>query len=211
MEQKQPMGPPESRELHKERLEMTLRDLGLPPKIRSSSLDRLIESLDTLEDLDLPHYRARTSMSDLANWAPLEVVDEQASKSNGSGVLAVNATPLEDVEGISRALVISDPNQSALVVPTGSYVDITPYLNMPQSEAAKKLNIPTSTLSKRWKEAVRGRKWPYRILNKLDKEITTLMYNIPADAKEIPPEIEISLGKLLRQKQEELKSVVIRL
>jgi hypothetical protein len=59
------------------------------------------------------------------------------------------------------------------------YVDITEYLNLPQYLAAKKLGIPASTLSKRWKEAVRTRKWPYRSVQKLDKEITTLLHNIP--------------------------------
>lgn len=93
----------------------------------------------------------------------------------------------------------------------GQYLDITDYLNLPQSQAADKLGIPTSTLSKRWKEAAQGRKWPFRTIAKLDKEITTLMYNIPADAPQMPPEIEQTLGHLLRLKQQQLTPVVIRL
>lgn len=61
-----------------------------------------------------------------------------------------------------------------------THIDITCYLHLPQTEAAKKLGIPTSTLSKRWKEAVvNNRKWPYRAVSKLDKEIMTLLHNIP--------------------------------
>jgi len=94
------------------------------------------------------------------------------------------------------------------------YIDITPFLDLPQSESAKKLNIPTSTLSKRWKEAVRGRKWPYRSVCKLDKEIMTLLHNIPHDMNykdRLPPDIERDLVDLLRKRQEELKPVIIRL
>lgn len=93
------------------------------------------------------------------------------------------------------------------------YVDITEYLSLPQTEAARRLNIPTSTLSKRWKEAVVNRKWPYRTICKLDKEIMTLLHNIPhgPDAPPLPPEIEGPLGLLLKKRQEELRTVIIRL
>jgi len=94
-----------------------------------------------------------------------------------------------------------------------NFVDITEFLNLPQTDAAKRLGIPTSTLSKRWKEAVVNRKWPYRSVAKLDKEIMTLLHNIPQgpDAPPLPPEIEASLGVLLRKRQDELRPVVIRL
>lgn len=83
---------------------------------------------------------------------------------------------------------------------------------MAQSDAAKKLGIPVSTLSKRWKEAVVGRKWPYRTVSRIDKEIMTLLHNIPPGEKvPLRPDVEQTLGKLLRQRQEELRSVVIRL
>jgi hypothetical protein len=111
-------------------------------------------------------------------------------------------------------------NSNALVPGSKSgqtYVDITEYLNMPQSEAAKKLGIPTSTLSKRWKEAVRGRKWPYRMICKLDKEIMTLLHNVPQGANgngvtpPFPEDMENTLTRLIRLRNEELKSVVIRI
>jgi hypothetical protein len=121
--------------------------------------------------------------------------------------------------------IVSDPPQDAdnsgALVPgskTGqTYVDITEYLNMPQSEAAKKLGIPTSTLSKRWKEAVRGRKWPYRMICKLDKEIMTLLHNVPQGTNgagvtpPFPEDMENTLTRLIRLRNEELKSVVIRI
>jgi hypothetical protein len=119
---------------------------------------------------------------------------------------------------VSEANAEGDPNSNALIPGTKSgqtYVDITEYLNMPQSEAAKKLGIPTSTLSKRWKEAVRGRKWPYRMICKLDKEIMTLLHNVPQGANgaqpPFPEDIESTLTRLIRLRNEELKSVVIRI
>eukprot|EP00026_Physarum_polycephalum_P015443 Phypoly_transcript_16125.p1 GENE.Phypoly_transcript_16125~~Phypoly_transcript_16125.p1 ORF type:complete len:253 (+),score=33.08 Phypoly_transcript_16125:71-829(+) len=122
-------------------------------------------------------------------------------------------------------VTISEPAQegdnSGALVPgskTGqTYVDITEYLNMPQSEAAKKLGIPTSTLSKRWKEAVRGRKWPYRMICKLDKEIMTLLHNVPQGTNgagvtpPFPEDMENTLTRLIRLRNDELKSVVIRI
>jgi len=94
--------------------------------------------------------------------------------------------------------VIAPPMQDS------KYIDITEYLNLPQSQAAKKIHVPTSTLSKRWKEAVRNRKWPYRAVCKLDKEIMTILYNIPqtgeAQSDDLPPDVKAKLGRLLRER-----------
>lgn len=61
--------------------------------------------------------------------------------------------------------------------------------------------------------AVRKRKWPYRMICKIDKEIMTLLHNVPQgpNAPPLPEEIEAALGKLLRRRQEELRPVVIRI
>ena len=114
--------------------------------------------------------------------------------------------------------IVSDTCSLLTIPPTHNqnikYVDITEFLSLPQTEAAKKLGLPVSTLSKRWKEAVKERKWPYRKVSKLDKEITTLLYNIPQsgpEAGKLGFETEQKLGRLLRLRQEELKPVVIRI
>jgi len=113
----------------------------------------------------------------------------------------------------------NEPEPQAPVIQSATqdakYIDITEYLNLPQSQAAKKLTVPTSTLSKRWKEAVRNRKWPYRAVCKLDKEIMTILYNIPqspdAQTDDLPPDVKAKLGRLLRERQDLLKPVIIRL
>ena len=89
------------------------------------------------------------------------------------------------------------------------WVDITPFLNMPQSEAARRLNIPSSTLSKRWKEAVSTRKWPWRSVSKIDREIMALLHNLPGGR--VPENIEQRLSRLSLKRQEFLVPVFIRL
>eukprot|EP01114_Cavostelium_apophysatum_P024698 TRINITY_DN975_c0_g1_i1.p1 TRINITY_DN975_c0_g1~~TRINITY_DN975_c0_g1_i1.p1 ORF type:complete len:282 (+),score=65.08 TRINITY_DN975_c0_g1_i1:200-1045(+) len=91
------------------------------------------------------------------------------------------------------------------------FVDVTPFLTLPQHEAAKKLGIPSSTLAKRWKEASCNRKWPYRTVSKLDKEILTLLKNVENAKTELSPSVEATLGLLLKKRQEELKTVLVRL
>jgi len=51
-----------------------------------------------------------------------------------------------------------------------TYTDITHLLHLPQKEAAQKLGISESMLCKRFKEQTQ-RKWPFRNLRKLDKQI----------------------------------------
>jgi len=116
---------------------------------------------------------------------------------------------------ISLASLSSTSKDLMKVDKEPTYVDVTPYLILPQHEAARRLGIPCSTLSKRWKEASLNRKWPYRIVCKLDKEITTLLKNVEnsqtTQAVSMSPAVEETLALLLRKRQEELRAVVIRL
>jgi len=128
------------------------------------------------------------------------LVDQQHNQQYSDQPVSLAVQPLNNS---NLSLVAANVNEE-------QYCDITEFLTMPQSQAAKKLQIPASTLSKRWKEAAPNRKWPWRTLCKIDKEITTLLHNIPPNDI-IPPEIEAKLGKLIRQRQDELKPIVIRL
>lgn len=106
----------------------------------------------------------------------------------------------------------NDTHETALSPYGNRYVDITEYLALPQSQAAQKLGIPCSTLSKRWKEAVRGRKWPFRTVARLDKQILTLLHNIPESSNaQLPPALEKTLAGLMQKRQAVLRPVVIRL
>ena len=93
------------------------------------------------------------------------------------------------------------------------YIDITRYLAMPQTMAAKEVGIPTSTLSKRWKEAVPHRKWPYRAVQKLDRDIALIIMNVSAastDPPRLPRSLESALERQLRERSEHLQPVFIR-
>ena len=157
----------------------------------------------TMEDDD-------EAAADHESTAQLTAVDEagaSASNANGNNAAVMIAAPsAQNVDHYSQQAALTE------------YRDITDLLNLPQIEAAKKLDMPMSTLSKRWKEAVRFRKWPYRQVAKLDKEIMTLLHNIPSrtegndsNVPPTPPEIEQALGVLLRRRQEELRPVRIRM
>jgi len=95
--------------------------------------------------------------------------------------------------------------------PCGRY-DITRHLSEPQSVAARKLGIPVSTLSKRWKEAVGERKWPFRQVRKIDGELKELLALSPSgDLEGLNGEAR-NMGLFLQKKREHLlEPVSIRL
>jgi len=138
---------------------------------------------------------------------------EPGSPESSPGSPPTNANESQLVDS---TVAESNSNTSTAILPhnaqplKGTYVDVTEYLSMPQTEAARRLGIPTSTLSKRWKEASVNRKWPHRVVSKIDKEIMTLLHNVPRDNTQLPPEIEQSLGELLRKRTDELRTVIIR-
>lgn len=87
------------------------------------------------------------------------------------------------------------------------YFDIGPYVTLPQHEASIRLGIPSSSLSKKWKDATINRPWPYRNILKLDKQINMLMRNINTGTN---PNAEREVQELLLQRQQEMRSVLIR-
>jgi len=191
----------------------------------ASSIDNLSRKTDdgTSSSDDKPHSGSATlvpittSTSATAANSVLGATSQQATNLSHHNIPLPQDLSLQ--HGISDAhggqvLATTSDNNELIPVPRGqNYVDITEYLNMPQADAAKKLGIPPSTLSKRWKEAVRKRKWPYRMICKIDKEIMTLLHNVPQgpNAPPLPEEIETALGISLRKRQEELRPVVIRI
>jgi len=60
-----------------------------------------------------------------------------------------------------------------------------------------------------------NRKWPWRTVCKIDKEIMTLLHNVPtstlSDENSIPEDVKQGISLLLRKRQAELQSVVIRI
>ncbi len=93
-------------------------------------------------------------------------------------------------------------------------VDVTEYLSLPQSEAGVKLGIPASTLSKRWKAGVNGRKWPHRRIEKLNKRIKALEEEKEEEEEEeegeFSPEDQRALDALRQQRKEQLKQKTIK-
>jgi len=60
---------------------------------------------------------------------------------------------------------------------------------MKQSDAAKILGISASMLSKRWRETMNGKKWPYRVHRKMQKEMDA------NDEEELSPAILATMNE----------------
>lgn len=202
----------------------------------TNSISNILEllsgkSLNSLDNID-PNHKFNGSSSNLTSLTrtPSKSVGDSnthtnipstpSNNNNNNVEMKDDSTNHQNNSNNQQQMVSINSNindkQITQMKPEGekeNFVDITEYLNLPQIEAAKKLGIPTSTLSKRWKEASVNRKWPYRTVAKLDKEIMTLLHNIPQgpEAPPLPAEIENNLGNLLRKRQDELRTVVIRI
>lgn len=83
--------------------------------------------------------------------------------------------------------------------------DITHLLTLPQKEAAKILGISESMLCKRFKEQTQ-RKWPYRYLRKVERQIT-----LKQKSKKLSLEDIKKLEVLAKEREKCLSSVQIRL
>jgi hypothetical protein len=84
-------------------------------------------------------------------------------------------------------------------------VEITHLLNLPQAEAAKILGIAPSTLSKRFAAATPGRKWPYRAIIKLDKQLEYFASLEPSEM------LQNELAKLQDERNQLLAPISIKL
>lgn len=158
-----------------------------------------------LPGLSIPGYNAPTSSNTSTATQP-------TNNTNTTNV-PINSTPINSTE--QTQMVQFDSNSGAIQKvgeeKTGAFINVTPYLTLPQHAAAKKMGIPSSTLSKRWKEASCSRKWPFRTVSKLDKEILTLLKNVENASSSLAPHVEETLGILLKRRQEELRTVIIRI
>lgn len=79
-------------------------------------------------------------------------------------------------------------------------VDMRGYLHLPQKEVASMLNVPSSTLHKRWKKAT-DKKWPYRFISKLQIKIKTLQENYSITKS---PDMKLLIDKSKTILQDEL-------
>jgi hypothetical protein len=87
----------------------------------------------------------------------------------------------------------------------GTRCDITYLLCVLQSEAAVSMGMTPSTFCKRWKEAVGERKWPFRLIVKLDKAIASLQEKTPVSRSG-----EAKIAALRKQRKQLLAPTSIR-
>jgi len=182
-------------------------DKQVIPPLSSGSLNTSSSALN------MPNYVM--SSPSAKTMLPASISSSVISTSIPQSPVANQMTPImaQPLYG-NNALIQPKENDKRIVEKkddNSKFVDVTPFLTLPQHEAAKKLGIPSSTLAKRWKEASCNRKWPYRTVSKLDKEILTLLKNVESAKAELSPSVEATLGLLLKKRNEELKTVLVRL
>jgi len=101
-------------------------------------------------------------------------------------------------------------NKHIELINSCDYIEITNYLIFTQADAAKKIGLPASTLSKRWREATFGRKWPQRTIKSIDRKIISILRNTNNSKKKMTEEQELYINVLLKEREKELLPVVIR-
>jgi len=116
----------------------------------------------------------------------------------------------EEDEPVS-AMIEDQIKKHTVIKGQNRMLDVSILLGFSQRKAAKILNIPNSTFSKRWRQATNNRKWPYRLVAKLDRTIQTLIQNIPHSHCEKAQEMKDSLTKLINLREEECKAVFVPL
>jgi hypothetical protein len=87
----------------------------------------------------------------------------------------------------------------------GKMLDITHLLCLLQSDAALAVNMNVSTFCKRWKETVGQRKWPFRVIARLDKEIAFLKKKTPLSRG-----AETKIAALRKRRKKALAPTLIR-
>jgi len=158
---------------------------------------------NTQSNFPIPNYPA----SNVQPTSPLPKstnrVQDLLSKDN-------SLSKITKLAGKSNAIIPASPQPPREYKGKHTYCDITEFLNMPQIQAAKIIGVPTSTLSKRWKESAPTRKWPWRTVCKIDKEMVQILKDVQPGAQ-VPRESRDKLALLIRQRQEELRPIVIRI
>jgi len=201
--------------------EVTDKQQPIPPLSMSNSSSNLLNNsghslVGILPSISSPvpkNFVPAPISSSVISTLPVSPISSGSMTIASSSSSHPQVTAIQPVHG-SYSNAIVQPKDQRIVEKkdeNSKFVDVTPFLTLPQHEAAKKLGIPSSTLAKRWKEASCNRKWPYRTVSKLDKEILTLLKNVESAKAELSPSVEATLGLLLKKRNEELKTVLVRL
>jgi len=165
-----------------------------------SQLPNTINPKDKSEEFQ--HPNGTTSSNNLTSVNTPQVVHLQVEPCTDKSQAIEVSTARTNYDEVLEQIITKNSQKD-------DYIDVTPYITLSQEDAAKKLGIPSSTLSKRWREATMNRKWPFRSLCKFDREIKTLLHNIKAGCP-MDPQVEASLGLLLKKRQEESRVVFIK-
>jgi len=104
----------------------------------------------------------------------------------------------------------SQPEEEVAPADEGQFIDVSTEFGIPQNKVAQKLGMHPSTFSKRWNEATQKRKWPYRDIHKIDKELATIAQNLPSAGEEVKRKMIARMNELLHTRNGMCLPVYIR-
>eukprot|EP01122_Echinamoeba_exundans_P012712 TRINITY_DN53_c0_g1_i1.p1 TRINITY_DN53_c0_g1~~TRINITY_DN53_c0_g1_i1.p1 ORF type:complete len:399 (-),score=34.38 TRINITY_DN53_c0_g1_i1:339-1535(-) len=149
------------------------RSYVTPKREREATFESSADSELDNQRFDMPPAKRPKTES------PREELEARQEQLLGPKTLDNDDLDGDDIGSGNESVGGDDTHDDRLESRPQRLVDISPYLNLPQKEAAKRLGLPVSTLSKRWKDATHDRKWPYRTIAKIDKEVMAILGTVP--------------------------------
>ena len=163
----------------------------------------LLESLDKFDSLvtslsrpgSIEQYDAATLNLD-QHLTPVSSDSSGSCSLSSSSSDSISSSP----ETQSSVFSIASRILHAQTTTEGSKeLDITPYLCMTQMKASQILRIRAQKLSSCWKMATSNRKWPFREVKRIDREISILIKNVEVNPLSAP--LIEKLGKMLKHRE----------
>jgi DNA-binding transcriptional regulator YiaG len=179
-----------------------LMETGVVP---AGLIEEIEEEQPVREDQPEVRQRQRNEDDEAGNFEPFEDESEYSSPSDPSSDNDSSAHSESDEDELSDAAIDSAAKRVGIAAGQETR-DISDLLELSQSEAATALGMRPSTLCKRWKEAVGARKWPFRALGKIDKDIAALRKKTPMSRGH-----ESRIAQLRKHRREILAPATIRL
>jgi hypothetical protein len=180
-----------------------LFDTGVVP---AGLIEEIVEEQPARQVEPARRRRGNEDAEGSGNFEPVEDESAYSSPSDPGSDSDSSVHSECDEDELSYTPIDSAAKRDGIAAGLQETRDISDLLELSQSEAATALGMTPSTLCKRWKEAVGARKWPFRALGKIDKDIAALRKKTPMSRGH-----ESRIAQLRKHRREILAPATIRL